>query len=152
MYAFWLIGMATEILDAAPSHWLQLFCALPFFIADGLTVAAAPLAMVYLNLVGAFPEQTLLLANAFFVTMICTNWLYFSLFESSPARGTPGKVFMELAVVGQNGSDLGFISASVRHFSKLLSALTLYIPLVGRDKRSCLHDAISRSSVVTETV
>lgn len=152
MYAFWLIGMATGVLDAAPSHWYQLFCTLPLFFIDGLTVVAAPAMLIYLNAAGAFPAQTSILANTFFITIICVNWLYFSVFESSPAQGTPGKIFMELAVVDPNGSTIGFLPASIRHFAKIISAVSLYLPLFGSDRKRCIHDAVSQTSVVVETV
>ncbi len=150
MYAFWVIGMASGLLDATPVHWFQIFCTFPLFILDGLCVFAAPAALIYLNFADAFPMQTATLANIFFVTIISANWLYFSMFESSPTRGTPGKVFMELAVVGPNGRSIDFVSASIRHAAKLISALTLSLPLFGTNRNSCLHDLISNSSVAGE--
>jgi len=150
MYAFWVIGMASGLLDATPAHWFQILCTFPLFFLDGLCVFAVPAALIYLNFADAFPMQTATLANTFFVTIITVNWLYFSMFESSPTRGTPGKVFMELAVVDPNGRSIDFVSASIRHAAKLISTLTLFLPVFGTYKNCCLHDLISNSCVAVE--
>ncbi|MDZ4835199.1 MAG: RDD family protein [Candidatus Melainabacteria bacterium] len=154
MYAFWVIGMASGLLDARPEHWAQLLYTIPLFLLDGLSGIAAPIAMVYLNLAGAFPEKTLNLANAFFLCIMVVNWLYHAEFESSNTRGTPGKLAMDLAVVNaRNGGPIGFASASFRHFAKFLSSAILfigYLPIFGRDKRS-LHDLISNCAVSSES-
>jgi len=154
MYLFWLIGMATGLLDARPEHWTQLFFTIPLFLLDGLTGVAAPIAMVYMNMANAFPEKTLPLANAFFVSLMFVNWLYHAEFESSNTRGTPGKLAMDLAVVNsKNGSPIGFASATIRHFAKLFSVSILfigYLPIFGRRKQS-LHDLISNCTVSSDS-
>lgn len=154
MYMFWLIGMAAGLLDARPEHWTQLFCTIPLFLLDGLTGVAAPVAMVYLNMANAYPEKTLNLANAFFVSIIFVNWLYHAEFESSNTRGTPGKLAMDLAIVNaKNGSPISFASATIRHFAKLLSSVILfigYLPIFGPDKQ-CLHDLISNCTVSSDS-
>jgi uncharacterized RDD family membrane protein YckC len=150
MYAFWVIGMAAGVLDATPEHWAQILCTAPLFLLDGLIVVAAPAAMLYLNSVGAFPEATSTLANAFFISIICVNWLYHAVFESSPARGTPGKIFMEIAVVQPRRGSVSFTAATIRHFAKILSAITFFVPLFDKEKRSCLHDKVSGSNVISE--
>lgn len=154
MYAFWLIGMAAGLLDSRPEHWTQLFFTIPLFLLDGLTGLAAPAAMVYLNMSNAFPEKTINLANAFFVSIIFVNWLYHAEFESSNTRGTPGKLAMDLAVVNaKNGTTIGFASASIRHFAKLFSSAILfvgYLPIFGRRKQS-LHDLISNCTVSSDS-
>jgi uncharacterized RDD family membrane protein YckC len=143
--------MVSGLLDASPSHWIQIFCAFPLFFIDGLSVIAAPAVLVYFNVVDAFPSQTETLANSFFVSIMVANWLYFSLFESSAARGTPGKIFMELAVVDRDGKSVDFLTASIRHLSKLCAAIALYLPYFGQKRNRCLHDLISNSFVETET-
>lgn len=154
MYMFWLIGMATGLLDARPEHWGQLLCTIPLFLLDGLTGVAAPAAMVYLNMANAFPSKTLQLANAFFVSIMFANWLYHVEFESSETRGTPGKLAMDLAVVNaNNGSPVGFASATLRHFAKVISATLLfigYLPIFGSRKQS-LHDLISNCVISSDS-
>lgn len=150
MYIFWIIGMVTGILDASPDHWVQMIYTSPLFLLDGFTVLAAPAAWIYLNNAQAFPVETQTLANFFFLALICTNWLYHAGFESSAVRGTPGKVFVDIAIVGSNGRPISFAHASLRHFAKALGVFTFFLPIFGNARKSCLHDLLSRSSVVSE--
>jgi len=150
MYAFWVIGMAAGILDSSSSHWLQIACTAPLFFLDALTVVAAPLVMFYFNATQAVPEQTANLANAFFLSVICVNWLYHAVFESSHSQGTPGKIFLELSVLRRNGGSVDFLGATMRHLLKLVSALTLFLPMFGKEKKQCVHDLISRATVFAE--
>jgi uncharacterized RDD family membrane protein YckC len=154
MYAFWIVGMAAGILDARPEHWMHIICTIPLFLLDGLTGIAVPVAMIYMNYANAFPAITVSYANAFFVTLMLANWLYHAEFESSSTRGTPGKLAMELAVVSaRNGGDIGFGSATLRHFAKILSSTILfigYLPIFGKRKLS-LHDQISDCAVSSDT-
>lgn len=154
MYSFWIAGMAAGILDHSADHWLQILYTAPLFFLDGLFAAAIPFALIYLNSVGAFHERTATLANTFFASTIAVNWLYHAYFESSGARGTLGKAFLDVVVVdAKSGRHIGFLRASLRHFCKLFSALIAcigFLSIFGKRKKRMLHDLISRCEVSLE--
>ena len=149
MYVTWLIGMATGSLDAAPQHWLQILYLIPLFFLDGLTVIALPLSLVYLNAINGLSDQTAPMANAFIACLIIINWLYHAISESSAERATIGKRFFDLQVVSSTGKRIDFITATIRHFCKILSSLPAGIgalPIVG-PKRKNFHDLIAKCDV-----
>lgn len=79
------------------------------------------------------------------------GWLYFALMESSKQQGTIGKIFMKIKVTDLNGNKVNFLKASIRHFSKLLSAIILgigYLMVLWTDRRQALHDIIAKTLVV----
>jgi len=76
--------------------------------------------------------------------------LYFVIAEAGPWQGTPGKHLLGLRVRRDNGEDIGFARALVRHLAGAISWLLLNLghALVGwrRDKRA-LHDLIAGTRV-----
>lgn len=82
---------------------------------------------------------------------IVVNWLYFAYFESSERQATPGKIAMKLKVTDRDGKRLSFITASIRHFAKFVSALLLFLGfvMIAFDaKKQGLHDKIAGTLVV----
>lgn len=78
-------------------------------------------------------------------------WLYFTLFESSRYQGTLGKRALGLKVVDAKGQRIGFGKANVRFWSKILSALILYIGflMIGWTRyKQGLHDKIAGTFVI----
>ncbi len=145
MYAFWVVGMAAGLLDADPQHWWFMLCSAPVYLADGFSIIVIPAAMAYFNCVNAISDLTYSLANLFFSGAILTNWLYHAFFEGSPARGTPGKIFMDLEVSRVNGKDASFWILTLRHFAKMISVVTVVgcLPIFGRQRNQALHDVLS---------
>ena len=79
------------------------------------------------------------------------GWLYKALFESSKYQGGLGKIAMGIAVTDDNGQRIDFGTASLRHFSSILSALLFcvgYIMMLFSDQNKCLHDKISGTLVI----
>lgn len=79
------------------------------------------------------------------------NWLYFSLMESSKFQATVGKIALNIKVVDYEGKKISFKLATIRYFSKLLSALILFIGffMAGFTKRKqALHDLIAKTTVI----
>lgn len=77
---------------------------------------------------------------------IPTVWLYYALFEASPWQATPGKRALRLYVTDLNGHRLTFTRATMRHFAKMLSSLTLLVGYVLAGftaKKQALHDIIA---------
>jgi uncharacterized RDD family membrane protein YckC len=79
-------------------------------------------------------------------------WLYFAMFESSGYQGTPGKLACNIIVTDIKGERISFARASARHFSKILSDITLligYLLIAITDRKQGLHDMIAGTLVVT---
>ncbi len=82
---------------------------------------------------------------------IIVGWLYTALQECSPVRATLGKRAMGLQVTDLYGARISFLRATGRYFSKLLSALILFIGyfmMIWDDRKQTLHDKIAGTLVV----
>lgn len=72
--------------------------------------------------------------------------LYYTLMESSEKQATFGKMAVGIQVGDRQGNRISFANALGRYFSKILSALILYIGfmMVGwDDRKQGLHDKIA---------
>jgi uncharacterized RDD family membrane protein YckC len=79
------------------------------------------------------------------------NLLYFTLFESSSWRATPGKMACGLKVVGLDGGRISFLRALGRNLGKIISAMILFIGymMAGWTRRKqALHDLMAGTLVV----
>jgi len=79
------------------------------------------------------------------------NWLYFTLMESSSRQATLGKSALGIIVTDMNGDQISWGRANARYWSKLLSALTLfigYLMVAFTEKKQALHDMIAGTLVV----
>ena len=73
-------------------------------------------------------------------------WAYYALLESSPARGTLGKVALSLFVADVHGDPITFYRASARYWLKLLSSLTFglgWLLPAFTPRKQALHDLLS---------
>lgn len=80
-------------------------------------------------------------------------WLYHSLLESGPLQATFGKRMLDIKVTDTIGRRISFARATVRHFSKILSAIILFIGYIMAGftaKKQALHDMIAGTLVVAE--
>lgn len=99
------------------------------------------------------PRDTLKVNAALAGYMIWILWtfFYFAIFESSKWSATPGKMLLKLRVLTVDGARISFGQATRRHFSKILSVVTLLAGLVLiqlNSKRQALHDMLSDTVVV----
>ena len=79
------------------------------------------------------------------------NWLYEAFFLSSERQATLGKMALGLRVTDTSGRRLSFGSATLRHFAKWLSGLTLlvgYIMAAFTERKQALHDMIAGTLVI----
>lgn len=97
--------------------------------------------------VGAAPG----VQSAVGIVLICASILYFTILEGGAAGATVGKRALRLRVVRPDGTPLGFGRALVRTFSRIISAIPLYLgflwALIDSEGRAW-HDVIARSRVV----
>jgi uncharacterized RDD family membrane protein YckC len=80
------------------------------------------------------------------------RWLYFAIMESSSHQATFGKVLMGIRVTDMHGNRVSFWRATLRHFSKILSAMVYYLGylMIGfTEKKQGLHDIIAGCLVIT---
>ncbi|WP_334110775.1 RDD family protein [Thermodesulfitimonas autotrophica] len=96
------------------------------------------------------------IAGAFgYVLSIALNWLYFTLFESSSKQATPGKMVMGIVVTDLSGNRISFGRANARYWSKILSAIILFIGFIMAGftrKKQALHDIIAGTLVVRKGI
>ena len=86
-----------------------------------------------------------------YVVGMLTNWLYFTLCESSTWQATLGKRMLSLRVTDLHGRRIGFGQANGRYWSKIISGLLLFMGflMVGFDrKKQGLHDKLAGTLVV----
>ncbi len=78
-------------------------------------------------------------------------WLYFAIMESSPRQATFGKTALRLKVTDINLNNLSFAKASLRHFGKIISTITIFIGYIiagFSNKKQALHDIIAGTLVI----
>jgi uncharacterized RDD family membrane protein YckC len=81
------------------------------------------------------------------------SWLYFAFFESSNKKATIGKMALEIEVVDANSKKISFLRATVRYWSKIISAVILgigFIMAAFTEDKQALHDKIANTYVVNK--
>jgi uncharacterized RDD family membrane protein YckC len=147
---------ATESSAATPAvehagFWKRLFA---FVIDLGVTsLIFFAMAIILPILLGprlGVPGGSVILASGAVIWLVIT-WLYWAIMESSSKQGTVGKNMLGIVVTDAEGNRLSFLKATVRHFSKVASALPVlagFILAGFTAKKQGLHDLITGSLVV----
>ncbi|GAI01330.1 unnamed protein product, partial [marine sediment metagenome] len=81
-----------------------------------------------------------------YIILIISGWLYYTLLESSSKQATVGKMALGIIVTDLYGNRISFGRANGRYWSKILSALILYIGFIMAgftEKKQALHDIIA---------
>lgn len=84
-------------------------------------------------------------------TSFAIGVLYFSIFESSTMKATPGKKMLGLIVTDMDGERISFGRAFLRYFARLISGLLLflgYLMLFFTAKKQTLHDKLCGTLVL----
>jgi uncharacterized RDD family membrane protein YckC len=86
----------------------------------------------------------------YFITKVILVYFYFVLFEISNWQGTVGKKLLRIKVTDMDGQRITFKKATIRLFSKFLSAQLLigYAMIFFTDKKQGLHDLIAKTLVL----
>lgn len=82
---------------------------------------------------------------------ILVNWLWFTVGESSHWQASLGKRMFGLQITDEQGQRIGFGRANARYWSKILSALLLFIGFIMvafTKKKQGLHDKIADTLVI----
>lgn len=119
---------------------IVLFIPLTFVAAFSSLIAAPLLAVLNISLMPSF-----------FLLSVFAHWLYFATMESGPRGATFGKRLFGLRVCTQEGKRLRFGRASLRYFSKIISAFPFmlgYIMAFVTNRKQALHDLIAETIVI----
>jgi uncharacterized RDD family membrane protein YckC len=79
------------------------------------------------------------------------GWIYYAAMESSASQATPEKQAMGIKVTDLSGRPISFGHASLRHFSKVLSALPLlagFLAVLVTPKKQGFHDMVTGCLVI----
>lgn len=133
----------------APLDTRLLACAIDYFIAAilFLTVVLA----ILMKVEGQSAQLSIIIAALpllfVFKFVVCVG------FECGISAASPGKMFLHLRVVDQQGRSLGFWHTLARNLLKLLGVLTCGIGfLIGffNRRQQCLHDMAAKTFVVRD--
>ena len=99
------------------------------------------------------PDDFNALAN---VAPVCgaIGWAYYAVFESSPARGTLGKLALGLSVTDVHGDSISFWRAVLRNALKSVSSLLLgtgWLLAAFTPRKQALHDLLAGTLVLRKT-
>lgn len=97
-----------------------------------------------------FPSRNPL-SPAGFVLNLLLAWLYHAILESSKMQATLGKRMIGIKVADYKGKRISFGSATLRHFSKIISAclfFTGFLMIAVTRKKQGLHDKIAKCLVL----
>ena len=104
-----------------------------------------------ITIISGLAVSVLKLPSIIFGSYLVLGWLYFAIMESSRTRATLGKKMMGLYVTDQFGRQLTFGVASLRYFSKFISAMPAFIGFmiawVTPKKQAC-HDLLAGTLVI----
>lgn len=84
---------------------------------------------------------------------VLISWLYYAVQESSAKQATIGKQALGIVVTDLANNRISFVQATIRYFSKILSALILligYLMALFTEKKQALHDMIAGTLVVNK--
>ena len=83
--------------------------------------------------------------------MVVAEWLYFSLMQSSSLQATVGKYILNMKVTDTKKRRINFATATIRYFSKFLSAAILmigFLMIAFTKKKQGLHDILAGTLVL----
>jgi len=138
---FWLRTLAA-VIDGVLCQLATFIIMLPFgFVLDASMAGRSSLS-----------ESDIVAAEFLGVVLsVLPQWLWFTIPESSKWQATIGKKIVGLKVTDENGERIGFGKANGRYWSKILSALILFVGFVMvafTEKKQGLHDKIAGTLVV----
>ena len=92
-----------------------------------------------------------LVSKLSFLVGTILNWFYFTFFESSLQKATPGKLILNLNVTGSNQEKISLSQANLRYFVKIPSTVLFmvgYIMIAFTPQKQALHDTIANTFII----
>lgn len=136
-------GMTPWEISTAGTVWRRLVAAILDWIIIMFMILGFVGAIILVN--GGFGGIKKLVIPMF-IGVACIAFLYFVILESDKKGMTLGKRIMSVSVTDNEGSIINWKVAAIRTVSKILSLITLFLPIFGN--RRCLHDLIAKTKVV----
>jgi uncharacterized RDD family membrane protein YckC len=134
---------------AYAGFWLRLGA----YLIDSILLSSVVIVAWFPKLQKGMTPDALQSDPAFLAVELILPWLYFSLMECSPLQATLGKKAFRLKVTDLAGHRLSFLRASLRHWGKLLSGLTLlagYVLAGFTARKQALHDLLASCLILRE--
>lgn len=119
------------------------------YLIDLLIIGAVGITLGALVITLA-PGNFVALANVLPVTTTI-GWAYYVLFETSPTRGTPGKIALNLFVADKYGDPISYRRAAFRYLFKSVSTLLLgmgWLMAAFTPRKQALHDIMAGTLVL----
>jgi len=140
-YAGFWFRVIAAIVDEIISQIGAIIIALPFAFALGASMAGS-----------STPSEAQAAGEGLgIIAVIFVQWLYFTVSESSSWQATLGKKMFGLKVTDIDGNKIGFGKANGRYWSKIISAIILFIGFIMvafTAKKQGLHDIIAGTLVM----
>lgn len=141
---FWFRAIAI-IVDSIIAQLVSIITVIPLAFALGASMAGTSTASEI--------ESTGYVLGC--VMGILIQWLYFTISESSIWQATLGKKMFGIFVTDMDGNKIGFGKANARYWSKIISALILFIGFIMvafTQNKQGLHDIIAGTLVMKKKV
>jgi uncharacterized RDD family membrane protein YckC len=151
-YAGFWRRFAAHLIDSILISVVEFVIFIPALALVGIGVFTTAMEADPESLVGL----VMIAVGAYFVTILLSiilGWLYYALMESSARGATVGKLVLGIRVTDPSGGRISFGRATVRYFSKIISAMILmigYIMAAFTDRKQALHDIIAGTLVVVD--
>jgi len=119
-------------------------------IITSIITAVIGIAMFFTMDLMAFMTDGTIALNIFTIVLF---FLYFAILESGKKQATFGKRISGIKVIGRDGGKISFLRAFGRTFSKIISAIIVFIGFIMAGltrKKQGLHDYIANTYVVVE--
>lgn len=152
-YLVWLLEASLGLTDLATERWTDWVMTLPVYFVEGVSGLTSPLCAAYFISGNAIVGTKLFLALVLLLSLSVANWLYHALLESSHLKSTPGKMIVHLIVETEDGKRPTFKQATLRHFHKISSTVTLFVgfaAILWDQKQRAFHDRLSHCIVTDE--
>ncbi len=91
-----------------------------------------------------------LLSKIIFYCSIISYMTYFSVLDSNLTRGSIGKRFLKITLVGKNGERINLLKSIIRSIIKYISVFSIIgvIPIFITRNRQALHDILLNTFVI----
>lgn len=126
---------------------------MPFFFIAGFMAVAIITSALELLLGSTFPDLASVIGGILIVIVFIANIFIYTVWMVSKYGGTPGMLICNLYIVNAEKKNISMLQAIVRHISKVVSALPLYLGffwVIWDPEKRAWHDYIAKTYVVVK--